>query len=74
VLIESAGGIVLFQYLHYAGFPILQWQCAARDADGVKLKKLFAYSQHYLFRSVAHKPVCVQVSLIALLGFVNVCR
>ena len=56
------------RYLQYAGFPILQWQRAAREGDGGKLKKLFAYS-HHVFRSVCHKPVCAQVSLIALLGF-----
>ena len=66
--VECATGIVLVKYLQYAGFPILQWQRAAREGDGLKLKKLFAYS-HYAFRSVSHKPVCAQVSLIALLGF-----
>ena len=66
--IESATGVVLVRYLQYAGFPILQWQRAAREGDGSKLKKLFAYS-HYIFRSVCHKPICTQVSLIALLGF-----
>ena len=65
---ETATGIVLVKYLQYAGFPILQWQRAAREGDGLKLKKLFAYS-HQLFRSVSHKPVCAQISLIALLGF-----
>ena len=67
-LVQSAGGIVLVYYLMYAGFPILQWQRAAREGDGMKLKKLFAYS-HHVFRSVCHKPVAAQVSLIALLGF-----
>ena len=66
--VESATGIVLVRYLQYAGFPILQWQRAAREGDGLKLKKLFAYS-HHLFRSVSHKPVCAQISLIALLSF-----
>lgn len=66
--VESGTGKVLLQYLHYAGYPIMQWQVAARDADGIKLKKLFAYS-HHVFRSVAHKPVAAQISLIALLGF-----
>lgn len=66
--VETATGIVLVRYLQYAGFPILQWQRAAREGNGSKLKKLFAYS-HYVFRSVCHKPVCAQVSLIALLGF-----
>ena len=66
--VESATGIVLIKYLQYAGFPILQWQRAAREGDGLKLKKLFAYS-HQLFRSVSHKPVCAQISLIALLSF-----
>ena len=66
--VESATGVVLVRYLQYAGFPILQWQRAAREGDGSKLKKLFAYS-HHVFRSVCHKPVCAQVSLIALLGF-----
>jgi hypothetical protein len=64
---QSATAIVLVRYLQYAGFPILQWQRAAREGDGLKLKKLFAYS-HYVFRSVCHKPVCAQISLIALLG------
>lgn len=66
--VESATGIVLVRYLQHAGFPILQWQRAAREGDGLKLKKLFAYS-HHLFRSVSHKPVCAQISLIALLSF-----
>lgn len=66
--VESATGIVLVKYLQHAGFPILQWQRAAREGDGLKLKKLFAYS-HHLFRSVSHKPVCAQISLIALLSF-----
>ena len=66
--VESATGVVLVRYLQYAGFPILQWQRAAREGDGLKLKKLFAYS-HHLFRSVSHKPVCAQISLIALLSF-----
>ena len=66
--VESATGVVLVRYLQYAGFPTLQWQRSARGGDGGKLKKLFAYSFH-VFRSVAHKPVCTQVALIALLGF-----
>jgi hypothetical protein len=66
--IKSATGVVLIRYLQYAGFPILQWQRAAREGDGHKLKKLFAYS-HHIFRSVCHKPICAQISLIALLGF-----
>ena len=55
--VQSATGVVLVHYLQYAGFPILQWQRAAREGDGEKLKKLFAYS-HHIFRSVCHKPVC----------------
>jgi hypothetical protein len=66
--VESATGIVLVRYLQHVGFPTLQWQRAAREGDGLKLKKLFAYS-HHLFRSVSHKPVCAQISLIALLSF-----
>ena len=66
--VQHASGIVLLMYLRFAGFVILQWQRAAREADGLKLKKLFAYS-HCVFRSVCHKPVCAQISLIALLGF-----
>jgi hypothetical protein len=66
--VDSASAVVLIRYLQYAGFVILQWQRAAREGDGLKLKKLFAYS-HHVFRSVCHKPVCAQISLIALLGF-----
>lgn len=66
--INSASGVILFMFLHSAGFPILQWQRTARNGDGAKLKKLFAYS-HHIFRSVAHKPVAAQISLVALLGF-----
>lgn len=66
--VQHASGEVLLMYLRFAGFVILQWQRAAREADGLKLKKLFAYS-HHVFRSVCHKPVCAQISLIALLGF-----
>ena len=66
--VGSASGVVLVRYLQFAGFVILQWQRAAREADGTKLKKLFAYS-HHIFRSVCHKPICAQISLIGLLGF-----
>ena len=66
--LESAGGIVLVQYLKCAGIPILQWQRAARTGDGRKLKTLFAYSFH-VFRSVCHKPNCTQIALVGLLGF-----
>ena len=59
--VDSASAVVLVRYLQYAGFPILQWQRAAREGDGRKLKKLFAYS-HHVFRSVCHKPICAQVS------------
>jgi hypothetical protein len=65
---HSATAVVLIRYLQYVGFPILQWQRASREGDGGKLKKLFAYS-HHLFRSACHKPVCAQISLIALLSF-----
>lgn len=58
---QSATAVVLIRYLQFAGFVILQWQRAAREADGPKLKKLYAYS-HHVFRSVCHKPVCAQVS------------
>jgi len=66
--VDTAGGIVLLRYLRHAGFPVLQWQRAARYGDGLKLKKLLAYSFH-IFRSVCHKPVCAQICLIGLLGF-----
>lgn len=66
--VNHAGGVVLLRYLRHGGFPIAQWQRAARTGDGAKLKKLFAYSYH-ICRSVAHKPVCVQILLIGLLGF-----
>ena len=59
--VDSASAVVLVRYLQYAGFPILQWQRAAREGDGRKLKKLFA-SSHHVFRSVCHKPICAQVS------------
>ena len=65
--VDSAGGEVLVRYLRHAGFPILQWQRAARDGDGDKVKLLFAHSFH-IFRT-CHKPVCAQVILIGLLGF-----
>jgi hypothetical protein len=64
--VQHAGGIVLLRYLRHAGFPTLQWQRAARDGNGAKLKLLFAYSFHCC-RAV-HKPVCTQVLLIGLLG------
>jgi hypothetical protein len=66
--LQSAGGIVLVQYLKCAGIPTLQWLRAARMGDGRKLKVLFAYSFH-IFRSVCHKTNCTQIALIALLGF-----
>ena len=66
--VHSAGGIVMLQYLKHAGIPALHWQRAAREGDGGKLKKLFAYSFH-IFRSTCHKPVCTQIALIAMLGF-----
>ena len=65
--LESAGGIVLVNYLKHAGIPIMQWQHAARTGDGGKLKVLFAYSFH-IFRSVCHKTNCTQIALVALLG------
>ena len=65
--LQHAGGIVMLRYLRHAGLPTLQWQRAAREGDGAKLKQLFAYSLH-IFRT-CHKPVCAQVVLIALLGF-----
>jgi hypothetical protein len=66
--VNHATGIVLLMYLRYGGFPIVQWQRSAREGDGMKLKKLFAYSFHAC-RSLGHKPVCVQILLIGLLGF-----
>ena len=66
--LESASGIVLVNYLKFAGIPTLQWQRAGRTGDGAKLKVLFAYSFH-IFRSVCHKTNCTQIALIALLGF-----
>ena len=66
--VHHAGGIVILMYLRYGGFPIVQWQRTAREGNGEKLKKLFAYSFH-VCRSLAHKPVCVQILLIGLLGF-----
>jgi hypothetical protein len=66
--VQNATGIVLLKYLMYAGFPTLQWQRSARNGRGQMVKKLFAYSFH-VYRSAAHKPVCVQIALLALLGF-----
>ena len=66
--VNSASAIVLLRYLRHGGFPTLQWQRAAREGNGTKVKKLFAYSFH-VCRSVAHKPVCVQILLIGLLGY-----
>ena len=64
---QCAPGTVILRYLRHAGLPILQWQRAAREGNGLKVKQLFAYSFH-IFRT-CHKPVCAQVVLIALLGF-----
>jgi hypothetical protein len=66
--VQSAGGIVMLDYLKGAGVPALHWLRAARRGDGLRLKELFAYSFH-MFRATCHKPVCVQICLIALLGF-----
>ena len=44
--VQAAGGTVILEYLKGAGFPTLQWQRAARQGDGIKLRKLFAYSFH----------------------------
>ena len=66
--VHHSGGSVILMYLLYGGFPIIQWQRAAREGNGEKLKKLFAYSFH-VCRALAHKPVCVQILLIGLLGF-----
>lgn len=68
VRLQSAGGIVLVQYLKHAGLPTLQWQRAARTGDGHMLKVLFSYSFH-IFRSVCHKTNCTQIALVAMLGF-----
>ena len=66
--VNMGGGIVLLKYLQFGGFPIRMWQYAARTGDGRITKKLFAYSFH-ICRSVVHKPVCVQILLLGLLGF-----
>lgn len=66
--VNNATATVLLMYLRHGGFPVLQWQRAAREGSGTKLKKLFAYGYH-VCRSVAHKPVCVQILLIGLLGY-----
>jgi hypothetical protein len=66
--VHTAGGIVLCEYLRGAGFPALQWQRTARDADPSKPVKLLAYSFH-VYRACAHKPVAAQIVLIGLLGF-----
>ena len=66
--LHSASGVVICQYLRCAGFPTLQWQRAARNGDGGKLLKLFAWSLH-VYRSACHKPVAAQIALIAILNF-----
>lgn len=66
--VNCGGGIVLLKYLRYGGFPIRTWQFAARCGEGALVRKLFAFGFH-VCRSVAHKPVCVQILLIGLLGF-----
>jgi len=66
--VNSASGIVMLRYLRHGGVPTLQWQRAARKGEGSLLKKLYAYSYHCC-RALAHKPVCVQILLIGLLGF-----
>lgn len=66
--VNKAGAIVMLEYLRGAGFPTLQWQRAARRGRGDVLRKLFAYSFH-VYRGPYHKPVAVQIALIALLGF-----
>lgn len=66
--VDAAGGVVLIKFLQYAGLPSIQWQRAARESDGAKLMKLYAYSYH-VFRSTCHKVNYSQIMLIALLGF-----
>ena len=66
--VETAGGIVMLEYLRGAGFPAIQWQRCARGGTGRFMVELFAYSLH-IYRSVCHKPVAAQVALIAILGF-----
>ena len=41
---QCAAGTVIVRYLRHAGLPILQWQRAAREGNGLKLKQLFAYT------------------------------
>ena len=65
--VNHAGGIVICQYLRCGGFPIRMWQYASRTGNGLTVKKLFAYGVH-ICRSVVHKPNCVQILLIGLLG------
>ena len=66
--VRTASAVVMCEYLRHGGFPTLQWQRAAREGNGTKVKKLFAHSFH-VCRAIAHKPVCVQILLIGLLGY-----
>lgn len=66
--VQSAGGEVVCEYLRHAGFPNLQWQRSARNAQPGKLKQLYAYSFH-IFRSTCHKPVAAQIALVTLVSF-----
>ena len=65
--IHSAGGVVLFQCLQYAGAPVLTYQRSIRSRDGAPLPELHAYAVH-LHRAV-HKTQEKVIMVIALLGY-----
>ena len=61
-LVRSASGHVLLKFLKYAGWPTLAHLYCARAADAEGSRGLYAYDYH-IFRSVAHKPNYVSVTL-----------
>ena len=65
--VEHGTGKVIVEFLKYAGYPELQWLRSARSVKGERLIELLAYSMHH-YRSVSHKPVAAQISLLGLLS------
>ena len=56
--VEHASGLILVEYLKYAGYPIIQWQRAARTAKLTTYKQLLAYSLHLVSVHLC-TPTCV---------------
>ena len=66
-MIKSAGGLVAYRYLQYAGVPVLNWLRAGRTSDGGACETLHALAFH-MNRSTTHKTNCVLISILSLIS------